>query len=183
MRLPAIEPDEMSERQREIAVRIAGRRGAVRGPFPVWLNSPELCERVEALGAFLRRESSLPPRLRELSLLMAARQVDAQYSWNAHAGTCVAEGIPRAAVEAIARRELPRFDNPEDEAFYRFCRELLEEHFVPDDTFAGAFSSCAASSRWPRWAASPGPPSSWARRARSSPGTSPTWKNNWAYGW
>src|SRR3954469_20790544 len=112
MRLPVIKPAEMSERQQEIAARIAGRRGAVRGPFQVWLNSPELCERVEALGAFLRWESSLPLRLRELSLLLAARHFDAQYSWNAHVAKCVELGIPQAAIDAIARNEVPRFDNP-----------------------------------------------------------------------
>ena len=140
MRLPVIKPDEMSERQQEIAARIAGRRGAVRGPFQVWLNSPELCERVEALGAFLRWESALPPRLRELSLLLAARHVDAQYSWNAHVAKCVEEGIPQAAVDAIARNETPEFDDPADQAFYQFCRELLEDHFVTDATFAEAMT-------------------------------------------
>lgn len=140
MRLPVIKPDEMTARQQEIAARIAGRRGAVRGPFQVWLNSPELCERVEALGAFLRWESALPLRLRELSLLLAARHVDAQYSWNAHVAKCVEEGIPQAAVDAIARRCEPEFDKDEDRVFYQFCRELLEEHFVSDRTFAAALA-------------------------------------------
>ncbi|MEU8800649.1 hypothetical protein [Spirillospora sp. NPDC048819] len=138
MRLPIIAPDEMSERQREIAERIAGRRGAVRGPYRVWLQSPELCERVEALGAFVRFESSLPLRLRELSLLMAARHWDAQYSWNAHVDKTVEAGIPAEAVQAIAERREPEFDRDEDAAFYRFCHELLEEHFVSEETFRAA---------------------------------------------
>lgn len=138
MRLPIIGPDEMTERQREIGARIAGRRGAVRGPFRVWLHSPELCERVEALGAFVRFESSLPLRLRELTLLMAARHFDAQYSWNAHVDKAVEAGLPEEAVRAIAERREPKFDRDEDTAFYRFCRELLEEHFVSDETFRDA---------------------------------------------
>lgn len=138
MRLPKIDPEQYSPRQREVAERIAGRRGAVRGPFQVWLNSPEVCERVEALGAFLRFESSLPLRLRELSLLIAARHMDAQYSWNAHVDKTVEEGIPRAAVEAIARGDAPVFDRPEDTAFYAFCHELLTEHFVSEATFSEA---------------------------------------------
>jgi 4-carboxymuconolactone decarboxylase len=138
MRLPKIQPDEMSPRQREVGERIAGRRGAVRGPFQVWLHSPELCDRVEALGAFARFESSLPLRLRELSLLMAARNVDAQYSWNAHVDKAVEAGIPRDAVEAIAEGRTAEFEQPEDQAFYEFCRELLTEHFVSDETFAAA---------------------------------------------
>ncbi|MBW8481203.1 carboxymuconolactone decarboxylase family protein [Actinomadura parmotrematis] len=138
MRLPIIAPDEMNERQREIGARIAGRRGAVRGPFRVWLHSPELCERVESLGAFVRFESSLPLRLRELSLLMAARHWDAQYSWNAHVDKAVEAGIPAAAVRAIAERREPEFERDEDAAFHRFCHELLEEHFVTEDTFRAA---------------------------------------------
>jgi len=138
MRLPVVKPDEMSERQQEISARIAGRRGGVRGPFQVWIKSPELCDRVEALGAFVRFESSLPLRLRELSLLLAARHWDAQYSWNAHVDKAVVAGIPREALQAIAERREPAFDDPADEAFYRFCRELLEDHFVADDTFRRA---------------------------------------------
>ncbi|WP_223830236.1 hypothetical protein [Nocardiopsis quinghaiensis] len=84
----------MNERQKEVAERIAGRRGAVRGPFRMWLHSAELCDRVESLGAFVRFESCLPLRLRELSLLLAARHLDAQYSWNAHIDKAVEVGIP-----------------------------------------------------------------------------------------
>ncbi|MEV6300508.1 carboxymuconolactone decarboxylase family protein [Actinoplanes sp. NPDC051861] len=138
MRLPVIDPDDMTPRQREVAERIAGRRGAVRGPFRVWLNSPELCDRVESLGAFLRFESSLPLRLRELSLLIAARHFDAQYSWNAHWEKAVAEGIPLEAVRAIAERREPVFATDEDDAFYRFCTELLSNHFVSADVFQRA---------------------------------------------
>ncbi|MFV2194949.1 carboxymuconolactone decarboxylase family protein [Nocardiopsis sp. LOL_012] len=138
MRVPKIDPNEMSGRQKEMADRIAGRRGAVRGPYQVWLRSPELCERVESLGAFCRFESSLPLRLRELTLLMAARHRDAQYSWNAHVDKAVESGIPAEAVRAIAERREPEFDREEDAAFYRFCQELLEERLVSEDTFRAA---------------------------------------------
>ncbi|MFE6488587.1 hypothetical protein ACFVGN_37435 [Streptomyces sp. NPDC057757] len=71
MRLPVLTDDDMDPRQRELAARIAGRRGAVRGPFRVWLHSPEMCERAESLGAFARFDCGLPKHLRELTLLMA----------------------------------------------------------------------------------------------------------------
>ncbi len=138
MRLPILAPEDMNDRQKEIAERIAGRRGAVRGPFRVWIQSPELCDRVESLGAFVRFESSLPLRLRELSLLMAARHWDAQYSWNAHVDKAVEAGIPAEAVQAIAEKREPVFDREEDTAFYDFCHELLEEHFVREETFRAA---------------------------------------------
>ncbi|OWA00780.1 carboxymuconolactone decarboxylase [Streptomyces sp. CS113] len=128
----------MDPRQQELAARIAGRRGAVRGPFRVWLHSAEMCERAESLGAFARFDCGLPKHLRELTLLMAARNWDAQYSWNAHVHQAIEAGIPVAAVKALAEKREAVFDNEADQAFYRFCREVLEEHFVSDETFAAA---------------------------------------------
>jgi hypothetical protein len=89
MRLPALK--DLSSRQQEISDRITARRGATRGPFLVWLRSPELCERVEALGAYCRFESGLDPRIRGSADPRAepahrGRCFDAQYSWNAHLG-------------------------------------------------------------------------------------------------
>lgn len=138
MRLPVLTEADMDRRQQELAARIAGRRGAVRGPFRVWLHSPEMCERAESLGAFARFDCSLPKHLRELTLLMAARNWDAQYSWNAHVHQAVEAGIPQAAVAAIAEKREAVFDNEADQAFYQFCKEVLEEHFVSDAAFAAA---------------------------------------------
>jgi 4-carboxymuconolactone decarboxylase len=138
MRLPDIAESDLTDRQRELSERIVARRGAVRGPYRVWLNSPELCERVEALGAFVRFESALPERLRLLTLLVACREFDAQYSWNAHVGQALDAGIPQSAIDAIARHEDPVFTDHASRVFVAFCRELLREHFISDATFAAA---------------------------------------------
>jgi 4-carboxymuconolactone decarboxylase len=139
VRLPKLTPETMTPRQKELSDRISGKRGGTRGPFLVWLHSPELCDRVEALGAFARFESSLDLSLRELILLIAARNFDAQYSWNAHIDKCVAAGVSREALEQLARKERPDFGGHQDqEVIYKFCTELLEDHFVTDATFADA---------------------------------------------
>ena len=134
MRLPPLR--ELTPRQVEISERIASRRGGTRGPYLIWLRSPELCERVEALGAFCRFESALPDRLRELIVLIAARHFDAQYSWNAHADKAVAAGISAASIQQLAERREPDFGDPEAQITYRFATEVLEKHFVSDETFA-----------------------------------------------
>ncbi|WP_329617616.1 carboxymuconolactone decarboxylase family protein [Streptomyces brevispora] len=138
MRLPVLTEDEMTPPQKELAERITARRGAVRGPFRVWLHSPQMCERAESLGAFARFDCSLPEHLRELTLLLAARNWDAQYSWNAHVRAAIGAGVPEEAVRAIAERRRPVFEREEDQAFYEFCREILEDHFVSDETFGRA---------------------------------------------
>jgi 4-carboxymuconolactone decarboxylase len=138
MRLPKL--TDLSPRQQEISDRITSRRGGTRGPFLVWLRSPELCEKVEALGAFCRFESSLDPRLRELSLLIAARHWDAQYSWNAHVGKAADLGVSRESLTALAEHREPHFTSKDEDVVYRFSSEILDDHFVSDATFAAALA-------------------------------------------
>jgi 4-carboxymuconolactone decarboxylase len=136
MRLPAL--NELSPRQKEISDRITARRGGTRGPFLVWLRSPELCEKVEALGAYCRFESGLDPRIRELSLLIAARHFDAQYSWNAHVGKAAGLGVSAEALRALAHGREPEFTRRDEQVAYQFGTEILRDHFVTDETFARA---------------------------------------------
>jgi 4-carboxymuconolactone decarboxylase len=144
LRLPKLTEDQLTPRQKELGARIAGKRGQVRGPFLVWLHSPELCDRVESLGAYVRYDCSLPEKLRELSILITARFWDAQHSWNAHADKAIAAGISAEAIQAIAENRAPRFAARDEQVFYSFCKEMLEEHFVSDATFASALEIFAS---------------------------------------
>ncbi|WP_251453942.1 hypothetical protein [Microbacterium sp. Marseille-Q6648] len=127
----------MTERQQELADRIIAKRGKIGGPFKVWLHSPELCDRVEALGAFVRFDCSMPERIREYALLIASRQFDAQFSWNSHVDKAIETGVPAAAVAALAAGRVPEFgDDEELRVFHDFAAELLTTHFVSDATFA-----------------------------------------------
>src|SRR6202030_2789239 len=100
MRLPAL--TELTTRQREISDAIASKRGATRGPFLIWLRSPELAKKVDALGAYCRFEAGINERLRELSLLTAPRHFDAQYSWNAHHKKAIEAGVTPESIKALA---------------------------------------------------------------------------------
>src|SRR5260370_38165613 len=128
MRLPIPQFEQLTPRQRELHARIAGKRGQVRGPFLVWLQSPELCDRVEALGAFVRFDCSLSEKLREFSILITARFWDAQHSWNAHVDKAIAAGISAEALRAIADHRTPEFTQPDEQIFYHFSMEAMEQH-------------------------------------------------------
>ncbi|MDR7184339.1 4-carboxymuconolactone decarboxylase [Microbacterium trichothecenolyticum] len=137
MRLDVTPIDEMTPRQRELADRIIAKRGKIGGPFKVWLHSPELCDRVEALGAFVRFDCSMPERIREYALLVAARYFDAQFSWNAHVDKAIATGVPAEAIEALATWGEPDFaGDVELQTFHDFAVELLTTHFVSNETYA-----------------------------------------------
>jgi 4-carboxymuconolactone decarboxylase len=126
MRLPKL--TELSPRQQEISDRISARRGGTRGPFLVWLRSPELAEKVEALGAYCRFESSLDLRLSELSVLVAARFGNAQYSWNAHVAKAIDAGVSAEALQALARLEEPAFGKADEQVLYQPGQLLDARH-------------------------------------------------------
>jgi 4-carboxymuconolactone decarboxylase len=135
MRLPRLKPDEMTARQREVHDRIAGKRGRVGGPYQVWLQSPELCDRQEQMTSYCRWECSLPEKLREFGLCLAARFCDAQYSWNAHVDPAIKLGIHPDIMKAVAEKREPVFQHDDERLYYAFAMELMRDHFVSDETY------------------------------------------------
>lgn len=138
MRLPNLPPEQMTPRQRELSDRITQRRGHTRGPYVAWLHSPGMADPAEALAAYARYECSLPRKLREFSILITARFWDAQYSWNSHVGKAIDAGVDAATVKAIAEKRRPSFTADDERVFFEFSMEMLENHFVSDETYRAA---------------------------------------------
>ena len=93
-RFPPLDPAAMSPEQKRVADAIAsGPRGGLRGPFQAWLRSPELADRLQRVGEYLRFSSSLPPRLNEFAILITARAWNAKYEWYAHYPLALQAGL------------------------------------------------------------------------------------------
>lgn len=81
-RMPLMTQEAMSPARLEAAdALIAGPRKAVFGPFIPLLRSPELLNRIDKVGEYLRFESILDARIRELVICRVARQVSNQFEW------------------------------------------------------------------------------------------------------
>jgi len=138
-RVPELEPDKLSPEQRKVYDAIlSGPRGVVQGPLKVWLQSPDLAGRAQALGAFCRFGSSLPPLLSELAIITMGAFWKAGFEWYAHAPIAIKAGIDSAAVEAIRMGKPPKLAKPDEQAVYDFTRELLDTHKVSDATYGRA---------------------------------------------
>lgn len=139
MRLPPLDPQNLSPRQAEIFEAIAsGPRGGVRGPLAVWLHRPELAATAQALGAYCRYGSSLPPILSELAILVTARIWSSEYEWAAHKPFALEAGLAPTTIDAIRDRERPEFSDPRQAAVHDFALELNTARFVREDTYAAA---------------------------------------------
>lgn len=137
--------DSMTDPQKDYLANIlSGPRNAVSGPLVVMLASPtlgDLAQRAMAFARFAGEEgySSVPPRLNELAVIMAARLWSSPYVWNAHYRYAVRVGLPPALVEAVRTGSLPPADlEPDVQAVYTFLDELLKTKQVSDATFEAA---------------------------------------------
>ena len=136
-RLPPLAPERMTPRQREVADAIAGGpRGGLRGPFQAWLRSPEVADRFQRVGEYVRFHTSIPAALNEIAILVTAREWTAQFEWYAHRELAMKAGLPAAIADAIARGERPEGMDADQRAVYEFAAELHRERSVSDAAYA-----------------------------------------------
>jgi 4-carboxymuconolactone decarboxylase len=93
---------------------------------------------VQQLGAFCRYNTSLPPHLSELAILIVAKHWEAEYEWAIHAREARKAGLTDAVISAIKSGTRPTFDDPDAELLYDFATEFFRRNDVPDDIFARA---------------------------------------------
>jgi 4-carboxymuconolactone decarboxylase len=136
-RFPTLTPETMTADQKRVAEAIqSGPRGAgLRGPFNALLRSPELCDLVQRVGAFVRFGSSIPPRLNELAIIMAGRKWSAQYEFHAHRRLAIEAGLKPAIADAIAANERPAGMATDETMVYEFVSELLATGHVSDPVY------------------------------------------------
>ena len=138
-RMPPLAPEKMTDRQKSVAAELAaGRRGSVRGPFNTFLRSPALFDHVQKLGAYIRYDSVIELRIRELAALMTARHWTNQYEWHAHVPHAVKAGLAVETIEAIEQGRRPQTLAEDEQLVYDVVTELLANKGVSDATYAAA---------------------------------------------
>jgi 4-carboxymuconolactone decarboxylase len=138
-RMPPLAEDRMDEAQRKAAAAlIAGPRKGVFSPFIPLMRSPDLMDRLQRVGEYLRFGNANPARLNELAMLVTARHVTNQFEWAVHYPLAVKEGIPAAALDEIARGKQPQGLAGDDALVHDFCRELLATNEVSDAMYERA---------------------------------------------
>lgn len=138
-RLPTLSPEELDEDQRRVVEKItSGPRKGVHGPFLPLLHSPLLLDKVQELGMLCRFESSFPPKISELVILISARFWTAQFEFSSHVESAKAAGVPADAIEAIRTRREPHFDDLDQALVYAFANEFYTTNKVSDGTYEAA---------------------------------------------
>ena len=159
-RFPILQPEQMNAEQKKLLdALLAGPRGggdaspeAVQkmlrgGPFNAWMRSPDLGNRLQNVGAYIRYKTSLPLRLNEFAILITAREWTSQYEWYAHYSLALKAGLDAKLADELALGKRPSAMKDDEAAVYDFCMSFTARarSTMRPST---ARSRCSASRAW-----------------------------------
>jgi 4-carboxymuconolactone decarboxylase len=134
-RLPHItKKEQVAAKDQATFDSIVASRGAVQGPFTMFMHAPEVSGRVAHLGAYVRFEGSLDMRVRVLAAMTVAREFEGMYVWGAQTGGARRLGVPETTIAAIRENRSDGIP-AEDAQIVEFTRQLLRQHRVEGKLF------------------------------------------------
>jgi 4-carboxymuconolactone decarboxylase len=138
-RFAEIPLDKMTPAQRTVAEAImSGPRGRMSGPFNAWLRSPELADRLQKVGEYVRFNTSLDKRLNEMAIIMTAQYWGSQYEWFAHAPLAIKAGLDPETIAALGAGKKPEKMKDDEAIVWEFTTQLRRDHGVDDAIYAKA---------------------------------------------
>ena len=110
------DPSRLSPGEKAIFDRMQAKRTAVgqplAGPYLALMNHPELAEKIEALGYFLKFQGALSREVYQFVVLSVARRCGATFEWVDHVAHARAAGVPESVIEAVRTGGTGPFPEP-----------------------------------------------------------------------
>jgi 4-carboxymuconolactone decarboxylase len=138
-RMPPIAAEKLTPEQKKVIELVtAPPRGPIgsTGPFIPLMRSPELMNRLQAVGGYLRFNSVLPQKLVNMIALLTSRHYTQQYEWDGNYPLSLKSGLSADIANAIGDGRRPENIGGDDELVYNFVTELLQNKSVSDPTYA-----------------------------------------------
>jgi 4-carboxymuconolactone decarboxylase len=127
--------EQMSREQQKVYDDVVkGPRGMMVGPLRAVIHSPELADRWQRLGEFVRYRTVLPEDLKELAIIVSARRWNSEVEWGVHARVAKEAGVAEHVIDAIRDGNEPRLDANAAE-IYEYTRQLQTFGEVEDETY------------------------------------------------
>jgi 4-carboxymuconolactone decarboxylase len=139
-RLPLAKREALDEQGKRVYDSVLDPRrptlAGFQGPAGIWLHSPRVGEPIREMNRILRTEVPLEARLRELAILVTAREFDSQFEWTAHEPVALKEGLAPKIVDIVKFRKAVSEVPEEETAIISFGRELFRDRRVRSETYA-----------------------------------------------
>ena len=130
--------DEAGKKTYDDASRPGASLVGLQGPAGIRLYSTKTAPHLQALNRHLRFEAGIAPRIREIAILVTAREMDSQFEWVAHEPEALKEGVPQSVIEVIKHRRSTQGLDQADAVVIALGRQIWRDHKVDSVTFADA---------------------------------------------
>ena len=142
-RIPTATRESVPQDQLAAFDEMVSQRGSVPGigPTSVMINVPELARRGEHFRAYIRSdESSLPLNVRELAMILTAREMDCQFIWNAHCAFARQAGLSDELVNNLRDKKDLHTLSAEEAAVVDYGWELFRTRKVSQPVYDAALA-------------------------------------------
>ena len=143
-RLPPIKREDLDEDGKKQYDSLVGRKASgrsvagLRGPGGLNLYSPKAAFHLSGLNNYLRYESGMSGRVREIAILVTARELDHPFEWTVHEPVALKEGVPKEVIEIIKGRKSTENLSEPDATIIHLGRQIFDKKKVASDVFAHA---------------------------------------------
>jgi 4-carboxymuconolactone decarboxylase len=143
-RFSVLHLDQLTPEQQQMATvlktppRTGG--GLNTGPFNAYARSPGLGILLLQVSDYVRYNSSLPPRLSDFAIMIAARQWSQAYEWRAHYPLAIKGGLDRQILVDLGAGARPQGMKDDEAALYDFCTQMYRDKDVSDAAFKAALA-------------------------------------------
>ncbi len=109
-------PEQLSAEDKQIydhLVEKRKQRGApFAGPYSALMNHPQLCEKIEALGGYLKFNGQLPRDVYQFVVLAVASYTRSAFEWIDHVDHALTAGVPQPVIDTLKTTGLASPDFP-----------------------------------------------------------------------
>jgi 4-carboxymuconolactone decarboxylase len=109
--------------------------GRVRGPFSMLLHSPKLAERLLPMVPFAREGMIVDPQLRQIAVLAAVREREANYVWAAQVDASRRAGLREEVIDLLRANGDPSGLPADERDIVTYARQLMRTNRVEASVF------------------------------------------------
>ena len=103
--------------------------------FRALLNNPKAAGYLTSMGASLRFQSTVPDNLKELAIILTAREWNSDIEWTGHAVAAARVGVSDESIEKIRTYKTEALTGDEA-AVAKFVHEMIRDKAVSDETYS-----------------------------------------------
>jgi 4-carboxymuconolactone decarboxylase len=132
---PIVAKNDLPLEQQHVFDQVMGVFGRVRGPFSMLLHSPKLAERLLPMVPFAREGMIVEPQLRQVAVLTAVRERDANYVWAAQVDAARRVGLREEVIDLLRAKGDPAALSPDERDIVLYMRQLMRTNRIEQSVF------------------------------------------------